>query len=235
MIHSKLSPMLLSLLLAEPARALQILNAQDGQTVFGKISRTEITRLALDHGRIRKIVGNTGEFVLEKDEEKGQVFIRPVEASRHTPLNLFLSTETGTLALVLQLVDGPSDTLLLRTAGAHAISPSTGAASGQHVRALKALLKALATATVPAEMDLREPVRAVPFLPGTRLVLQRALIGEHLVGETYALANLRETPLEVPLTAWSPPGLLAVSLEHARLLPGATTAVFILRARTLDD
>ncbi len=68
---------LLPLLLGNPAHALQIVDAQDGQTVLGKISRKEITRIAFERGRVRKVTGNAGEFVLEKDDEKGQIFVRP--------------------------------------------------------------------------------------------------------------------------------------------------------------
>ena len=61
----------LTLLLGSPATALQIVDAQDGQTVLGKISRKEITRIAFERGRIRKITGSAGELYLEKDDDKG--------------------------------------------------------------------------------------------------------------------------------------------------------------------
>jgi hypothetical protein len=69
----KTSLVLLPLLLSNPASALQILDAKDGETVLGKISQKEVTRISFERGRIRKVTGNAGEFVLEKDEEKGQI------------------------------------------------------------------------------------------------------------------------------------------------------------------
>ena len=71
-----LLPLLLSL--SNPTSALQILDARDGETVLGKISQKEVTRIGFERGRIRRITGNAGEILLEKDEEKGQIFIRPV-------------------------------------------------------------------------------------------------------------------------------------------------------------
>ena len=68
MIPWKSSLILLPLLLADPAHALQIVDAQDGQTVLAKISRKEVTRIAFEHARVRKVTGNAGEFVLEKDD-----------------------------------------------------------------------------------------------------------------------------------------------------------------------
>ena len=85
--NSSPSLFLLPLLLAlsSPASALQILDAKDGETVLGKISQKEVTRISVERGRIRKVIGNAGEFVLEKDEEKGQIFIRPVSAEATRP------------------------------------------------------------------------------------------------------------------------------------------------------
>ena len=66
--RAALLPTLEMLLLAEPAAALQIVDARDGETALAKVSRQEVTRIAFERGRIRRITGNTGEFVLEKDD-----------------------------------------------------------------------------------------------------------------------------------------------------------------------
>jgi conjugal transfer pilus assembly protein TraK len=64
--------------------------------VLGKISQKEVTRISFERGRIRKVTGNAGEFVLEKDEEKGQIFIRPVSPDSTKPINLFITSERST-------------------------------------------------------------------------------------------------------------------------------------------
>ena len=58
-------------LMATQAQALQIVDARDGVTVFAKVSRQEITRIGFEHGRVRKVTGNAGEFILDKDEQRG--------------------------------------------------------------------------------------------------------------------------------------------------------------------
>ena len=77
--NSSPSLFLLPLLLAlsSPASALQILDAKDGETVLGKISQKEVTRISVERGRIRKVIGNAGEFVLEKDECRRRLNIDP--------------------------------------------------------------------------------------------------------------------------------------------------------------
>jgi len=115
---SKLSPsfawlLLLALAASQPALALQVVDARDGETVLAKVSRKEVTRISVERGRIRKVTGNAGEFVLEKDDEKGQVFIRPVSPDSTKPINLFVSTERSTIGLLLQPVDTPSDAIVI--------------------------------------------------------------------------------------------------------------------------
>ena len=53
----------LLLWLSAPAGALQLIDAKDGETFLAKISQKEVTRIAIDKGRIRKVTGNAGEFV----------------------------------------------------------------------------------------------------------------------------------------------------------------------------
>jgi len=159
MIPWKSSLILLPLLLADPARALQIVDAQDGQTVLGKISRKEVTRIAFEHARVRKVTGNAGEFILEKDDEKGQIFLRPSDPQSTKPINLFLTSEHGTVALLLQPVDTPSDSIVIREPRGKDATPSKLEASGRHVRTVKNLLLALADDALPEDMEVQEPGR----------------------------------------------------------------------------
>ena len=64
--NSSPSLFLLPLLLAlsSPASALQILDAKDGETVLGKISQKEVTRISVERGRIRKVTDNAAVIPL---------------------------------------------------------------------------------------------------------------------------------------------------------------------------
>ena len=182
-----LLPLLLPLLLGDPAHALQIVDAQDGQTVLGKISRKEVTRIAFERGRVRKVTGNAGEFILEKDDEKGQIFVRPTDPQSTKPINLFLTSDRGTVALLLQPVDTPSDSIVIRELKESSTAPTRLEASGRHVRTIKNLLLALAGDALPEDMEVKEPARDVAHqlevlalvLPHRHLV--RA-VGEHVGG-----------------------------------------------------
>ena len=226
------------MLLGDPAHALQIVDAQDGQTALAKLSRKEVTRIAFEHGRVRKVTGSAGEFVLEKDDEKGQIFIRPTDSQSTKPINLFLTSERGTVALLLQPVDTPSDSIVIREPidpRERSIAPTRLEASGRHVRTLKNLLLQLADDALPEDMQALELARDITLWPGTRLTLQRVLLGTGVVGEKYQLTNTGNTTMEVAETALFKSGVMAVSVEQSSLRPGEATNLFVIRERKSDD
>jgi conjugal transfer pilus assembly protein TraK len=225
----------LTLLLGSPAHALQIVDAQDGQTVLGKISRKEITRIAFERGRIRKITGSAGELYLEKDDDKGQIFVRPTDVQSTKPINLFLASDRGTVALLLQPTDTPSDSIVIREPRERSAAPTRMEASGRHVRTLKNLLLALATDALPDDMQALEPGRDVMLWPATRLTLQRVLLGSGVAGEKYQLTNTGDTTLELQESALYKSGVMAVGVEQTSLRPGEATNVFVIRERRSDD
>src|SRR5262249_24158764 len=104
MIRLKPSPLLACLLLAlsAPTLALQVVDAREGETAFAKISQKEVTRITFERGRVRKVTGNANEFLIEKDEERGQIFIRPVQPDVTKPINVLLTSDRGTVGLLLQ-------------------------------------------------------------------------------------------------------------------------------------
>lgn len=232
----KTSLVLLPLLLplSNPACALQILDAKDGETVLGKVSQKEVTRISFERSRIRKVTGNAGEFVLEKDEEKGQIFIRPVSPDSTKPINLFVSSERSTVALLLQPVDTPSDTIVIRE-GREPLSASRVEKSGVHVRTLKNLLLAMASDALPEDMEVREPGQQLALWPGVRLTLQRAWLGAGIVGEKYQLANVGPNDVSLIERDLYKPGVMAVSVEQASLRPGESTNLFVIRERRAND
>ena len=237
MIHWKpsLQLMLLPLLLGDPAHALQIVDAQDGQTALGKLSRKEVTRIAFERGRVRKVTGSAGEFVLEKDDEKGQIFVRPTDPQSTKPINLFITSDRGTVALLLQPVDTPSDSIVIREPRERSTAPTRLEASGRHVRTIKNLLLALADDALPDDMQASEPARDIALWPGTRLTLQRVLLGSGVVGEKYLLTNIGNTTMELAETALFKSGVMAVSVEQSSLRPGEATNLFVIRERKSDD
>jgi conjugal transfer pilus assembly protein TraK len=226
---------LLAPLLAEPALAQQVVEARDGATVLARVSRQEVTHIAFERSRVRRVTGNANEFVLEKDDERGQVFIRPADPQSTKPINLFVSSDRGTVSLLLQPVDVPGDSIVIREPRATGDAPPRLEASSRHVRTLKNLLVALADDSLPEDMEVREPGRDIALWSGTRLTLERVLLGAHVVAEKYRLANTGAAALTLHEPDLHKRGVMAVSVERASLQPGEVTPVFVIRERRSDD
>ncbi len=238
-------------LLSTQAQALQIVDARDGQTVFAKVSRQEITRIGFEHGRVRKVTGNAGEFILDKDEQRGHIFIRPTDPQSGKPINLFISSDQHTVALLLQPVDLPSDTIVIREPRTQASTHHGNASSSQqHVRQMKNLLVAIAGDHLPEDMEVQEPgatlptplspqlpsqISAQPHQPGLLVNLQRRLVGEYLVAEKLLLTHLGSAPQAVDEVMLYGPGVMAVAIEQRLLQPGQASAVFVIRERRGDE
>ena len=226
---------LLALTSSQAVLALQTVTARDGETVFARISQKEVTRIAFERGRIRKVTGNAGEFVLEKDEDKGQIFIRPASADVTKPINLFLSSERSTVGLLLQPVDAPSDSIVIREARDATAASTPAGRSHRHVRTVKNLLLTMANDAIPDDMEIREPGQDFALWPGVRLTLVRVLSGADLVGEKYLLANISTGDIQLSARDLYKPGVIAVSLEGERLQAGDAVNLFVIRERRPDE
>lgn len=233
MIRSRFRLALLPPLLAlsASASALQTLEARDGETVLARISQKEVTRIAFDKGRIRKVTGNAGEFVLEKDEENGQIFIRPSSSESAKPINLFLTSDRGTVALLLQPIDAPSETIVIREKRALDTRSSRDTRSSSHVRTVKNLLLAMAGDALPQDMQVRELAQDLVLWPEVRLTLQRTYVGAALVGEKYRISYLGSSEISLSARDLYKRGVVAISVEQASLASGESTNLFVIRER----
>lgn len=82
-----------SLLFGTKLNAANIYPLDYLNTIEVHISQQGLTRITVKEDRINNIFGSAGEYVLEADEEQGQVFIRPLSLVK--PISLTLTTEKG--------------------------------------------------------------------------------------------------------------------------------------------
>jgi conjugal transfer pilus assembly protein TraK len=225
----------LALATSPAALALQVVDARDGETVLAKVSRKEVTRIAIERDRIRKVTGNAGEFLLEKDEESGEIFIRPTAPDSTKPINVFLGTTRSTIALLLQPVDMPAESIVIRDSRDALPEASRLERSGRHVRTMKNLLLAMADDARPDDMAVRDSGRELALWPGTRLTLERQWLGGSVVGEKYLLLNTGPSALSLYERDLFRRGVMALSIAQAALRPGEYTALFVIRSRRADD
>jgi conjugal transfer pilus assembly protein TraK len=192
------------------------------------------------------VVNPSGEIVLECDRDKGEIYVRPVAEApdgKGKPVNLFISSAQATYTLLLRRADTPADTIVIRDKTARAALPLPGAPtlpgpqspSANHVRAMKALLVAMASDRVPPDIRVDELNQPVQLWAETRFLLLRRYESRTLVGERYQLSNVSPAVMVLAEQEFDRPDsrdggqVLGVAIEHHNLRPGESTSVFVIR------
>jgi conjugal transfer pilus assembly protein TraK len=245
--------------LSDGALALQFIDAGDGMTVEGIASIKDPTRIRIDGAPIVNVFGNiyssscspqapqsgtapaqaqvnsAGEFVLECDSDRGEVYIRPVGTSSK-PVTLFVASQRATYTLVLRRSDTPADTIVIRdrtlraAAAANAGSGSAERAS-THVRSIKAMLLAMESDRVPADIRVEELDRPVQLWVEAKFSLMRVYEGRGFIGERYLLTNVSNADMVLAEQEFDREGagVLGVAIDNHNLRPGDSTGVYVIR------
>ncbi|MBY0364926.1 conjugal transfer pilus assembly protein TraK [Roseateles aquatilis] len=179
-------------------------------------------------------VNPAGEIVLECDTDKGEIYVRPVGGAGK-PVNLFVSSQHATYTLLLRRSDTPADTIVIRdktprVAKADQAGGPT-ARQPQHVRALKAMLVAMASDRVPADVRVEEVNRPLQLWTEARFSLTRLYEGRGLIGERYSITNASNQTMVLAEQEFDREtgNVLAVSIENHNLRPGESTTVYVIR------
>ena len=180
-------------------------------------------------------INPAGEIVLECDRDKGEVYIRPVGNSTK-PVNLFVSSAQATYTLVLRRSDTPADTIVIRDATVLQTRPESSIAgplgtSANHIRAMKAMLVAMASDRVPPDVCVNEVNRIVPLWAEATFSLMRRYEGRGFLGEKYLLQNVSQSVMVLAEQEFDREdgNVTGVAIENHNLRPGETTNVFVIR------
>ena len=222
-------------------QALQVLDVRDGVGVTAKLALKEPTRIKVEGTLIGEVFGNvwqdktnpTGEIVVETDPAKGELYVRPLSPTTTKPINLFVATRQATYTLLLQPVDMPADTIVLRDRTPRVARGATSPGQApRQLRALTGLLATMANDSPTADTRVEDTVRDVRLWQATRFTLLRTYATPGLIGERYLLTNLGDAALALEPRWLDREGVLGVAIEQATLEPQASTHVFVLRVAT---
>ncbi len=178
-------------------------------------------------------INPSGEIALTCDRDKGEIYVRPVGDSAK-PINLFVASANATYTLLLRRSDTPADTIVIRDrtpkALKHAPSASAGPSPNQ-VRAMKALLVAMASDRVPPDIRVEETHGTLPLWNEARFSQVRQYEGRSLVGEKYLLQNISDAPMVLaePEFDRERDSVVGIAVEHHNLRPGESTSVYVIR------
>ena len=119
-------------------------------------------------------------------------------------------------------------------AGATTLSAPLGT-SAHHVRALKALLVAMASGRVPIDVRVEELDQPIQLWAEARFSLVRRFDGRNLVGERYQLTNVSDTVMVLAEQEFDRPDthdggqVLGVAIDNHNLRPGESTSIYVIR------
>ena len=222
-----------SLLFSASAWALQTIDVSDGRSHLVKISAKEMSRIALEDGKIRRIDFVDGELEVKKDDEAGDYYVLPLVPK---PINVFVKTASGmTHALILQPTDMPLEVVILREPAKKKDRSRTGPAVERAASlelAVKHLFTAIARGDKPVEFEVTTINKEIGLWNEARFILVERYEGQMLVGEHYKLTNTSKSVMRVAEQELYKKGVVAISIENQVLNPGESTSVFISRVAT---
>jgi conjugal transfer pilus assembly protein TraK len=182
----------------------------------------------------------SGELVLECDRDKAEIYVRPVDGrlgENRKAIALFVASPHATYTLMLRRADLPADTIVLRDrqvqldATSRDARPTGKARNTAPIRAMKALLLAMASTSPPSEFRVSEVGRRVAWWNEAELLLLRRFEGRGLFGEQYLLRNTGTQPLVLSEQEFDREQgrVLGVAIEHHQLAPTEATTVYVIR------
>lgn len=213
----------------------------DKQVIEAPIASQDLTRITVENDRITDVFGIAGEYALEADESRGQIFIRPLgpflSGGGFKPIHLTLTTEEGhTQDLRLVPQDGPPEALILTADNAKEQSIQASVSREE----VENLIQASKDERIPLRYKLMP--RDLKTLKGPHVLLKE-LRGEKLRCLTYEIKNKTKTLLTLSepefaqkyasqLVGLRKENLIALFMPKKTLQPGEGTAVYVV-ARTL--
>jgi type-F conjugative transfer system secretin TraK len=231
-------------ILSTTAHAAIVRPLDEMKVIETHISQDGLTRIKVQDDRILHVFGSAGEYILEVDENQGQIFIRPtlldeIGSKASKPISLTLTTEEGhTQDLRLIPKDQASEALILKADNTikQEIEKEKRASAPLFHEEVEALIQALSSERIP--LGYKEvPISLTNFHEPYFLV--RELQGETLRGLTYRIQNktsdrvvLSESELDINLRqGFGGHKVIAILISKKTLNPGEETDVYVV-ART---
>ena len=208
------------------AHCAQLFPLNGQQAIQATISRQGLTRITVKEDRIRNVFGVTGEYVLETDEDQGQVFIRPMGMGSVNPISLILTTEKGlTQDLLLTPTDKTPEALILWIEES---SEKQQAASPLPSRGeIEDLIIAAQENRIPVGYKLM-PLDLKTTNDPHHIV--REIRNDHLRGLTFEVINTGQAPIHLSEEDFAQgSATIAVLLTSRTLNPGERTYVYVAK------
>lgn len=209
--------------------ASQEISVENNGTYKVKISSTELTRITVDGGRIKKAWAINTSWDTKADKDTGELFIKPKDGSNKI-FSFFVQDSSGsTYTLIATPLDIPSETVVLKSIEVKK-AEIADKSDQPYVTQIKSLIKEMSVGDHESSM-VEDIGQIVSLWDETELWLIRRYTNSNLVGEEYSISNKTKKNITFSEQEFSNFGenVRAVALEKFTLLPNQKTRVFIVR------
>jgi conjugal transfer pilus assembly protein TraK len=216
------------------AHALQVLDGAEGKKHLVRVPARELTRIAIENGRLAGFKYRKDELEVQQDKDAGSVYVSPLATEKQ--ISVFVISASGaTHELILQ----PVDTLPLESIVIRDPAPKRNAAAlaNSKIERASSFDQAVKQLMVSMARDERDQSEAAFESFDKPLALWQQTDFRHvgryssttLVGDVYTLTNRSTSVMKLAEQEFYKSGVAAVALEEQLLRPGDFTKVFVVR------
>ena len=195
----------------------------EGGTIKAEISQNELNRIFVASDRIKSIKSASSNFVLENDEDNGQIFIMPNPGNKE-PISAFITTELGkTIPLALTPTDVAAQTLeLVAEVENENLQPVLS-----YEAELVQLAKEMKNRKKPTGYIMEEPKKGVVKEKGLEKKELLVYRGKY-IGKVVHVKNITTTFLSLEETHFMMPDIKAIAFSKKVLIPNEVAEVYVV-------
>ena len=207
--------------------ALYIKPIADNQMAALVISNHELTRIFVANDRILAVRGVEGTYLLNKDENQGEIFVKPTPLNQGKAISLFITTEQGhNYTLLLAPADIPARAIKLTPTGGSKLA-ERWEKNGNYQELIINLITAMVNGKVPDGYALSVPKKLVPIkFKLISVTLNAVYSGKYLRGEILVIENKSTVNIALTESQFYQVGTRAIAILQQNLPPKATTLLY---------
>lgn len=211
-------------------------NEQLAQTV--SVSRSSLSRIAIDGGKIASYKFMEGDLQVVRDKTTSQLYVRSL-TSRNS--NLYVVSEEGkTYQLILKPNAKQGDSIIIDVAarkkmeaslhsGQATVMPVTSN-SAEYIRAIKQFVIAIMNGSGESlGIRAKQAYETIPLWQNTVFVKTKQFFAADMQADVYSLTNTGVRDLIIREQEFYRPDVYAVAVRKMQLKPGEMTDVFVVR------
>jgi len=210
------------------------LEGVEGRKHVVRVPSRELTRIAIENGRLKSMQFLVDELEVKNDIESGVAFVRPKVSDKQ--ISLFVISASGaTHELVLQPVETmPLESIVIRDPIGKRSAGRGDKSSIEKAGSLDQSVKRLMLIMARGEKDSNDVAfermqSQLALWNETRFVMTGRYSTRSLIGEVFSLFNVSNRVLKVAEQELFKPGVIAVAIDAHILRPGEQTDVYVVR------